>query len=425
MQKHAVRVCGQGQEGNKKSVLDYVITTKEDAIHFNEMLIDEERVITPYRVEKTDGMVRIKYTDHHMIRCKINWSTMGRESEPKKKRLDPNRYNEFAEELARNNVSQMIDETKFSESYEKWSRKVMEISEKCSKEVKPRKCWKSNRLLKKAKQKVVKRLRQPRLRAETIKILKFRKKLIMEYINEEYEKRNEQKVMNIVEDVKRAGGVDSKTFWDVKRRLIGAPKESSCAIMDENGVKQEDEDKVKEVYREYFSQLLQANKGSTEEEMKTEESVRYAMCALEKLSKKTKPNLTQEEEVKDVVHQLDIKKAKDSMNWNNQIIVHGGEEIIKSLVQIFQIIDKKMEIPVEWEKMLIKTINKKGQSLLMSNKRGLFLTNNASKVYERVIKKRNDTGVSQGSSQWQMGGMKKRSTVDNLFIMYSVIERNK
>ena len=58
-----------------------------------------------------------------------------------------------------------------------------------------------------------------------------------------------------------------------------------------------------------------------------------------------------------------------------------------------------MEIPVEWEKMLIKTINKKGQSLLMSNKRGLFLTNNVSKVYESVIKKRNDTGVSQGSSQ--------------------------
>ena len=53
-----------------------------------------------------------------------------------------------------------------------------------------------------------------------------------------------------------------------------------------------------------------------------------------------------------------------------------------------------------------------------------FLTNVISKVYERVVKSRNEEEVRKKSSQWQMGGVKKRSTTDNLFILYGIIERN-
>ena len=75
--------------------------------------------------------------------------------------------------------------------------------------------------------------------------------------------------------------------------------------------------------------------------------------------------------------------------------------------------------------MMIKTLDKKGSKLLMDNKRGLFLTAVLSKTYERVIKNRNAESVEEKSSVWQMGGTKKRSPVDNLFISFSIFERNR
>ena len=47
----------------------------------------------------------------------------------------------------------------------------------------------------------------------------------------------------------------------------------------------------------------------------------------------------------------------------------------------------------------------------MSNKRGLFLTNNVSKVNERVVKGRNDEKFREGRTEWQTGGIKNRSAI--------------
>ena len=75
--------------------------------------------------------------------------------------------------------------------------------------------------------------------------------------------------------------------------------------------------------------------------------------------------------------------------------------------------------------MLIKTIDKKGTKLNMTNKWGLFLTDIISKVYEKVVKERNGENMREGAGQWQMGGVKRRSTVNNLFILNAIIERYK
>ena len=75
--------------------------------------------------------------------------------------------------------------------------------------------------------------------------------------------------------------------------------------------------------------------------------------------------------------------------------------------------------------MEIKSIHKKGSKLDLRNKRGLFLTNNVSKVHERTIKNRNDHDFRKGISSWQTGGIKNRSTSDNTLITTSIMEQNK
>ena len=58
----------------------------------------------------------------------------------------------------------------------------------------------------------------------------------------------------------------------------------------------------------------------------------------------------------------------------------------------------------------------------MNNKRGLFLTNVLSKVFERVL----DLVTSEDvwMSEYQCGGQKQRGTVDNIIMMRVVIDNN-
>ena len=60
--------------------------------------------------------------------------------------------------------------------------------------------------------------------------------------------------------------------------------------------------------------------------------------------------------------------------------------MISSISKIVSIIDSYQTIPTEWNKMKIKSIHKKGPKNKMKNKRGLFIKNIISKIYERIIK---------------------------------------
>ena len=74
--------------------------------------------------------------------------------------------------------------------------------------------------------------------------------------------------------------------------------------------------------------------------------------------------------------------------------------------------------------MEIKAVHKKGLKSEMSNKRGLFLTNNVSKVYERVVKNRNDERFREGITEWATGGIQNRAAIDNVLTATSVLEQN-
>ena len=61
----------------------------------------------------------------------------------------------------------------------------------------------------------------------------------------------------------------------------------------------------------------------------------------------------------------------------------------------------------------------------MDNKRGLFLTEVVSKLYEKVLKNRNTENIYNYISDYQSGGMKNRSKGDNILILSEVLRQNK
>ena len=136
------------------------------------------------------------------------------------------------------------------------------------------------------------------------------------------------------------------------------------------------------------------------------------------------PRKTTVEQVEEVVKKLDPKKARDVTSWKNNIILEGGSEMMNSLHKIVNNVDQQKNVPEEWQEMEIKSIHKKGVKSEMKNKRGLFLTNNVSKVYERVMKNRNDENFRNGITKWQTGGVKYRAGIDNVMTVTSVLEQN-
>ena len=105
------------------------------------------------------------------------------------------------------------------------------------------------------------------------------------------------------------------------------------------------------------------------------------------------------------------------------MIIEGGGEIVTSITKLFNKILKEESIPWQWEKMTIKTIHKKGSKLEMSNKRGTFLTNIISKLFEKVLDMKTQHTVKV--SEYQCGSKKNRSTIDNWIILMTIINLNK
>ena len=92
---------------------------------------------------------------------------------------------------------------------------------------------------------------------------------------------------------------------------------------------------------------------------------------------------------------------------------------------IFNEISKQQEAPSEWTDMIINTIYKgKGDKMDFENRRGLFITNTISKLYDSIKLSRNDEKLSKGISKFQCGSMKGKSTVDHIMALNAMIDYN-
>ena len=154
--------------------------------------------------------------------------------------------------------------------------------------------------------------------------------------------------------------------------------------------------------------------------------IEMAMKSLKKLCNDKDGNKVTISEIKKATKELKKKKAGDRSRMRNEMIIEGGEKIIESIHKMFNIIIRSQTIPEKWKQMTIKSIYKgKGSKQDMKNRRGLFLTNIVSKLFERVISNRNDTELMKSISSFQCGGIKGRSTIDHLMTLMAVLERNK
>ena len=124
----------------------------------------------------------------------------------------------------------------------------------------------------------------------------------------------------------------------------------------------------------------------TEKQQKQEETIELAFGRILDIAKNNGHILTTREEVCDAVSELKRKKCKDKTGWNNEMVLDTGDDMIEGLLAMINKMEEERISPKQWSEMKIKAIGKPGSVLEMDNKRGLFITDILSKIYEKVIK---------------------------------------
>ena len=304
------------------------------------------------------------------------------------------------------------------EMYDKWEEKVME-ARKRNETVK-----KSNR---KRKSKSMRKLmdEKKKLKADKkpgdedrIKKLNELKEKILSEEHESYFRRLKRNC----EEISKDGQFNSAGFWKLKKKM-SRRKEVIHAVEDRDGNLITDNTKIINRYGEYFEDLLTTTNRKTKM-AENEKVVRDVEMKFEKMMEEAmkQPAVkTEEALVTKTIKDLKKGKARDSQDWNNEMMKDGGLEIIKSIEKMADRVKETYEIPEQWNSMMIKSIDKQGKKEDLKNKRGLFLTNVVSKVFEKI----QDQESTVTYDQFQNGGTRGRGTVDNWMLVHALIDEGK
>ena len=407
-------------ENDKKSVLDYMLVDKKEITSITSMLIDEERNYTPFHLVTEEGFIKEQYTDHNAMICKIRWTLESQKAEPREI-MGKKGISKFQRIISEGKVSKLLQgEGSLQERYNRWIERIEKAVQESKTKVKKKKEQCSRvRVLMRARRKIKK--------LKPTKVTKTRKKLIGIHITEERQQRYSRKIKKTVEELRRnGGGVKEESFWEFKRKLKGKQQETANEMMNEKGELVSDRDKIIDVYKNFYTNLFKKeNKIIQSEECKrAERKVEEKINNIRNIAKTQDPLKVTPEEVRKVVNELKRKKAPDTEGFRNEYVKGGGEEMIVSLVVLFNAILKELSAPEQWEKVKVKSIYKnKGKHTEMKNRRGIFLTNVLSKVFEKILLEKIGPGMK--INKFQNGGQKKRSTKDNWMALMAVIDKNR
>ena len=198
------------------------------------------------------------------------------------------------------------------------------------------------------------------------------------------------------------------------------------AIMGKDGVLKTSKEEMKEEFHKFYTDLFTQSEIS---DTLSREIVESRMNCLERIAKTNPKDFEEsitEKEIETQINKLKNKMTMDKQGISNVIIKNAGKDFKKSIKCIFNEIKNEKEQPDQWKEMIVNSIyKKKGDMKDLENRRGLFITNNVSKLYDKVKMERNKEKLNRGISKHQCGGMTGKSTVDHTMTLNAVIDYNR
>ena len=398
---------------SEKSIIDYITTNKNGKDNIFNIEIDEE------------GTKRLKNpkseSDHNTITAKISTNFTSKERKTIKKwKIDNNTnwetYNRSLNELIRKNKdNQMNIENMMTEALKRSvGSRTINISDEC----KPREPEQIRNLRKKKREKrKIFENSDPNLRRESLNEYYEAQRQLRTAIEEE----EKQKIRKTIAEI--TNSKDKNAIWKVRRKLLGK-KRIDFDTVDEDGNSITDPEQAKDHIANYFEDLYQAREADeggslwTEVILKANEETRRKCDSGEKLPAITMVELNQ------VKKKLKRRKSCGPDNIPNEAIIHANRENTNEIRKQFNKILDENTIPKQWKCGRIITIYKgKGTKGKCSSERGINISSNMGKLFERIINERTKTLLN--ITDMQGGGKKGSNTVDHILALKEAITMGK
>ena len=129
-------------------------------------------------------------------------------------------------------------------------------------------------------------------------------------------------------------------------------------------------------------------------------------------------------EVQTAIKELKTGKASGGDMLLNELYICGLDSLLPKLTSLFNLIFASSHFPTSWKNGIIIALFKKGDKCDVNNYRGITLLSTLGKLFTKILNNRlvfwSDT--YNIITDTQAGFRKGRSTVDNIFIIQSIID---
>ncbi len=242
-------------------------------------------------------------------------------------------------------------------------------------------------------------------------------KVVRSLVTQEECKRSNERIQNLI----NTGGEKSNLFWKIRKRLLKT-KEEAYDTVSEEGHRITDGEKCKEYTATYFEDLYQAREGEASQRVWSEKIERDVHNL--DISPITEMKEITTEELNRAIKQLKRKKSVGPDDIPNEALIEADKNTREIIKDVFNEIYTKCQIPDVWKKGSITRIYKgKGKKGKLSNERGITLSSNFGKLFERIINNRIQQDINITNNQG--GGTKGKSTADHLLRIMNFIRKSK
>ncbi|KAI5734098.1 hypothetical protein M8J77_002409 [Diaphorina citri] len=401
MKKESHKITRYGWDGVQKSVIDYFITNREMMKRLNDV-----KVIPSVHLS----------SDHRLLVSTFTFDTLKeiRITQDKKLRVwklkDPSKMYEY-QDILRQNLPQTNAETT-EEEWKKFKSSIIGAAEKVCGRTSNKRRWKEtpwwNDTVRAAVLEKNKMFRQYfRNRTNENKLIYQRAKKEAEKIVEAERKKWMNEWSNTL----------SEDFDGNKKIMYGMiknkrrTKEYTRYVVDNNGSLQTEDENIKEVWREYFERLLNIDSedqpiSNNSTETVEEEEFEITWNDIEYALKHVKTG-----------------KAPGVDEISGELIKYAGIVGKHWLYILFKRIWDEKQIPSEWREGIIIPLHKKGDRKKCSNYRGITLTSQVAKLFERIIERKIRPLIEPLLAEEQYGFRSGRSTIDLVFAIRQLMEK--
>ena len=402
------RVC---EERNERSIIDYIIVSNRLFYNTNNVRVKRGAEI---------------YSDHFLLVGEFNLNLNIKTKVPKQK--ETKRYKIKIEEFQNNDNKikyqkkikrKFTGRTRTEELEEIWSIYKEAITESASEVcgmkiiggTNKRTAWWNDRVKLKVKEK--KEAWKKYLASKTEKDLELYKTKRKEAKNEvKLSKQTQWEIFG--EKLEQNYRENQKLFWGAVKRCRRGNNCPIKHVKDKQGEVVKDNDKILDVWKEYFQNLHNSNDMNHNVDIDSPNN----NCS---------DNDENEEEITmteliNALKKIKIGKAAGIDGIYPEMIVHQGAEANKVLLKVCQIAYKTKMVPKDWNMSIIIPIHKSGSSMQCENYRGISLLSVPGKVYARIIESRLRNKVEDNLLEHQSGFRPGRSVQDHIFALRQVSE---